>query len=101
MLTTDNDFTWIPFFKELAARLLPWQNRQRELLDFLDSLRSSDLKVTPLIDENAQGERMPFTELDPFTFIGTINRGVAFHQRHRTIRSATVSSLPEATTSRS
>lgn len=81
MLTTDNDFTWIPFFKELAARLLPWQNRQRELLDFLDSLRSSDLKVTPLIDENSQGERMPFTELDPFTFIGTINRGIAFHQR--------------------
>ena len=50
-------FTWTEIYHELAVRLLEWRNRQQELLEFLESLRSQGLTITPLLDRDADGQR--------------------------------------------
>lgn len=69
-------FDWPPFYRELATKLLPYRNRQAELLALLDKLRAQDIPVTPCTDMDAQGRKFPLEEMDPFTFYGTFNRGV-------------------------
>jgi len=49
-------FTWIPLYTEIADRLLEWENRQTELISFLEDLRSKGVKVTPLNDQDREGE---------------------------------------------
>jgi 5-methylcytosine-specific restriction protein B len=74
-------FDWIPFYEELAGKLLPFQERQQELIDFLETLRAQGLKITPLNDKDETGARFPLTQIDPFTFYGTFNRGIATASR--------------------
>ncbi len=71
-----DQFTWIPFYSELANELVNWQNRQQELIAFLEDLRAKDYKVTPLNDKDEEGERFLVKEIDPFTFMGVFNRGI-------------------------
>ena len=74
-------FTWVPFFEELATKLVPWRARQSELVGILEGLRNQDLVVTPLADRDADGRRFLLKELDPYTFMGVLNRGIAEDQR--------------------
>jgi 5-methylcytosine-specific restriction enzyme B len=74
-------FTWIPFHEELAPTLLGYRDRQEELISFLESLRARDLIITPLLDMLEDGSRRILDQLDPFTFIGTMHRGIGFEQR--------------------
>ena len=69
-------FTWTEIYNELAVRLLEWRNRQQELLEFLESLRSQGLTITPLLDRDADGQRFRLTVIDPFTFFGAFNRQI-------------------------
>ena len=77
----DEVMTWVPFFEELATKRVPYRDRQRELIGFLDELRSGGLTVTPLQDKNEDGSPFPIQEIDPFTFLGTINRSISFETR--------------------
>lgn len=74
-------FTWIPVYREIAQRLLDWQDRQGELIAFLEQLRSQGLTITPLTDQDAKGARFLLQEIDPFTFFGVFNRGI--RREHR------------------
>lgn len=74
-------FTWIPFFEELARELLKWRERQAELITFLEELRETGLPITGLTDRDAQGARALLEEIDPFTFLGVINRGITDQAR--------------------
>ena len=76
-----NDFTWIPIFKEIARQLVQWEGRQRELIAFLEKLRSDGLIITPLNDKDDKGARFLLKEIDPFTFMGVWNRGIRNDQR--------------------
>jgi|LGVF01.1.fsa_nt_gb 5-methylcytosine-specific restriction protein B len=76
-----NNFSWIPFYKELADNLENWENRQNELIDFIELLRKKNLKVTPLTDKDDQGKRFLLTEIDPFTVFGVFNRGIVEKER--------------------
>ena len=69
-------FTWRPFQTELGTALSAWRMRQRELIAFAEGLRAKGLPVTPLADKDAEGNRTILTEIDPFTFLGIINRGI-------------------------
>lgn len=69
-----DNFTWMPFFEELARELLNWRDRQDELISFLEELRTTGLPVTQLTDRDAQGARFLLEEIDPFTFMGVLNR---------------------------
>ena len=74
-------FSWVPFFEELATVLADWRHRQPELIAFLESLRAKDLVITPLSDRDAEGKRFLLEEIDPFTFVGVVHRGITFEQR--------------------
>jgi 5-methylcytosine-specific restriction protein B len=74
-------FTWIPLYEELSQALLQWENRQGELVSFLEALRADGLIITPLGDKNAEGEQFLMREIDPFTFFGTFNRGIKEENR--------------------
>jgi 5-methylcytosine-specific restriction enzyme B len=76
-----NHFTWIPLYKELADHLVDWENRQTELISFIQDLRSDGLKVTPLNDQDGQGGTFLLQEIDPFTFFGIFNRQITTKER--------------------
>ena len=48
-------FTWVFLYQELATVLLRWQERQRELIAFLEDLRSQGHVITTLQDKNKDG----------------------------------------------
>lgn len=77
----DRNFTWKPFYQELAAELTRWENRQQELISFLEELRTQGFVITPLHDKDGSGARSLLQEIDPFTFFGVFNRRIGFDQR--------------------
>jgi len=52
-------FDWIPFYEELALKLLDFRNKQGELISFLEGLTSQGLTITPLLDRDDSGNRFP------------------------------------------
>jgi 5-methylcytosine-specific restriction protein B len=79
----EKQFTWIPFYGELAQQLLSWEERQGELLSLLETMRKKGLKITPFSDQDENGARLPLNEIDPFTFFAVFNRGTGPDQRIR------------------
>ncbi len=79
-------FDWIPFYEELANKLVLYQPRQQELIDFLEELRAQGLKITPLEDKDETGRRFVLREIDPFTFFGSFNRGIVTETRVRILQ---------------
>jgi 5-methylcytosine-specific restriction protein B len=75
------NFTWIPIYAELAGELTKWENRQNELISFLEELRTQGFVITPLADKDGEGTRSLLREIDPFTFFGVFNRRLSFDQR--------------------
>src|SRR5258708_6781239 len=66
-------FTWIPLYQQIAVKVLEFENRQGELVALLRGFADQGLQVGSLEDEDAQGNRFPLTEIDPFTFFATFN----------------------------
>ena len=77
----ERNFTWIPIYQELARDLTKWENRQAELISFLEELRTQGFVITPLYDKNSDGARSLLREIDPFTFFGVFNRRIGYDQR--------------------
>jgi len=67
-------FDWIPFYEELAQKLVPYRYKQQELLGFLDELKTQGMTITTLEDRDEFDNRFPIQEIDPFTFFGVFNR---------------------------
>ena len=77
-------FTWIPFYKELAKKLLEYKDRQKELIDFLEELHDQKgLKIIPLRDFDHDGNEIRLDEIDLFTFFATFNRGIKDETRSK------------------
>jgi len=76
-------FTWIPFYGELASKLINYRDKQTELINCLGGLRANGLTITPLNDKDETGRRFLLREIDPFTFFGVINRGITHENRVR------------------
>jgi 5-methylcytosine-specific restriction protein B len=74
-------FTWIPIYQELAERLAAWEERQTELISFLEDLRVQGYVITSLYDKDGDGARFLLREIDPFTFFGVFNRRITYEQR--------------------
>ena len=68
-------YTWIPFYKELARKLLTYKNKQSELIKFLKELKLLGLPVIKLEQEDENGEIIELDAIDPFSFFATFNRG--------------------------
>ncbi len=78
------NFTWISFYKELAQKILLFRDKQNELIDFIDDLRENkSLPITPLNDLDKNDQSIKLEEIDPFTFIAILNRGITDENRNK------------------
>jgi len=68
-------------YQELAKELAKWQERQGDLIAFLENLREQEYVITPLKDKDEDGTNFLLKEIDPFTFFGVFNRGIKNEQR--------------------
>ena len=75
-------FTWIPFYKEFAEKLLQFQTDRKKLLKLIYNNRAN-LLADHLHDE--KGKNDLFKDIDPFTTFGIFNR---FVKEEKRIRSA-------------
>ncbi len=57
-------FSWVPFYRELAGKVLEFEDRQDELLQFVLQMHQSGL-----LGETAK----TLDVLDPFTFFSVLN----------------------------
>lgn len=67
---TKTNFSWIPFYQELAIRLLPYKNKRKELLDWIYSSIVTGEPNSYFYDKNLQ----KLNDVDPFTVFGLFNR---------------------------
>lgn len=63
-----SNYTWIPMFEVITNWLQGYENKQEELVSILKEIGIDN----GLTDENEQGEDIPLTEIDPFTFFSFI-----------------------------
>ena len=73
-------FTWMPFYKEFAEKLLQFQTDRKRLLKLIYNNRAT-LLADYLHDEGGKDDL--FTDIDPFTTFGIFNRGVKKENRIR------------------
>lgn len=78
---TGADFGWIPFYEEMATRLVAYRDRQQELIDFLQELKNEGLPVPRLEDQDEAKDIVPLAVMDPFTFFGSFNRSTTEENR--------------------
>ncbi|MFC1609536.1 AAA family ATPase [Myxococcota bacterium] len=74
-------FPWVPIFEELADKLLPYRDRQGELIALIDRMRAKGVPVFLTNDKFADGTTGTVRELDPFTFFSNFNRGITNDNR--------------------
>ena len=67
--------TWVPFFEEMADKLLPFKEKRNDLLDLVYGL---DSKYVSYIRDD-DGGRM--SDIDPFSVFAIINRGITNENR--------------------
>ncbi len=79
-------FTWIPIYQELAKKLLPYRDRQEELVDILDELEEMDIPTIPPEDRRGKN-KTPFRlkVMDPFTFFANFNRNTSEENRRKVL----------------
>lgn len=73
----NQNFSWIPFYMEMADKLLAFKNNRKALVDIMYLL---DSQYVSYIHTN-DGGRYP--DIDPFTFFGIFNRGNSFEKRKK------------------
>lgn len=58
-------------YTELAKTILPFRDRQGELIQLLKELAAKGFPVGSTVDEDARQNKFPLTTIDPFTFFTT------------------------------
>lgn len=74
-MPTTNNFTWIPFFKELASKLCEYKENRQVLIDIIKGIREKyrDYLTNKLFSQ--------INDIDPFTVLGLLNRST-FQRRN-------------------
>ena len=76
-------FTWIPFYEELADKLMFYRHDRSSLLDFIYSHRD-EFSAGYLHDKNGRNDLL--TGVDPFSVFGLFNRGIKPDRRAKSLR---------------
>lgn len=71
-------YTWIPFYKEFAEKLMNYRNDRASLLSLIYENR--DLLYAKYLHDN-KGVDDLLTDVDPFTVFGLFNRGIKSENR--------------------
>jgi hypothetical protein len=74
-------FTWIPFYRELAEKLLAYRDRQGELIAILKELKDQGVPVISLTDKDEKAKAVPLSAIDPFSFFAAFNRKATVQNR--------------------
>lgn len=75
--TYNKEYTWIPFYEELADKLLEYKNKREELLELI-KLCFEDLPFEYPFKE--QG-KVDYDDIDPFTIFGSFNKNMKDESR--------------------
>jgi 5-methylcytosine-specific restriction protein B len=70
-------FTWIPFYKEFAQKLLQFKNNRTPLVNWIYG--SIDGSLIKHFKDAPNGKHVPDT--DPFTVMAIINRGITYNKK--------------------
>lgn len=70
-------FTWIPFYKEFAQKLLQFRNNRKPLVDWIYS--NIDGSLIKHLKDAPDGRHV--SDTDPFTVMAIINRGIAYDKK--------------------
>ena len=79
-------YTWIPFYMEVADKLLAYRDRREELVKGIHAIAAGKEYATVLQDRSADGSRMPLTDICPFTVMALFNRGIRDENRTQIAR---------------
>lgn len=71
-------FTWVPYYKEFAEKLLQFQEDRASLCRLIYD-HEDELLINYLHDEGGKDDK--FTDIDPFTTFGLFNRGISKKNR--------------------
>lgn len=74
------NFTWIPFYKELAQKLLQFRNDRKPLVDFIYS-ELSKVSRKSLVDYIHMEDGSKVTDIDPFSIFAIFNRSLRRENR--------------------
>lgn len=74
-------FSWKPIYAELIKKLLPYRERQKDLIRMLKTIDGKGLKTISLTDTDASRSKKTLDVIDPFTFFANFNRGTTFENR--------------------
>ncbi len=70
-------YTWIPFYKEFAQKLLQFRSNRKPLVDWIYS--NIDGSLIKHFKDAPDGRPVPDT--DPFTVMAIINRGITYNKK--------------------
>lgn len=76
-------FSWIPMYTELAKKILPYRNRQSELIQLLKELGAEGIPAGSTFDKDDKGTKIPLTTIDPFTFYTCFNRNLTVENKRK------------------
>lgn len=76
LMEVENRFSWIPFYTELAEKLLTYKDQRKELTDIVYEL---GISADYLHDNKMQ----KFNELHPFAIFGVFNRRLTEKNRKK------------------
>lgn len=68
----DNVYSWIPFYEELADKLLKYKNNRKQLLEIIKKCYDDMPIKYPFLEKG----KVNYSDVDPFTVFGTFNRGL-------------------------
>ncbi|WP_297672834.1 AAA family ATPase [Slackia sp.] len=80
MRAEEKKYTWIPFYEELALKLLSYKTDRRALIERLQSAYESIGMSLPKLDSAATP-----ADIDPFTVYGLFNKGISEANRKKII----------------
>jgi 5-methylcytosine-specific restriction enzyme B len=75
------EFTWIQIYREIANRVLDYENRQDELIGLLKEISSAGIPIISLDDKDVGDRSIEIEQIDPFSFFAIFNRGIRNESR--------------------
>lgn len=76
---TSNNFTWIPFYREFAKKLLEYRSNRTKLIEKIKDIFSKmdSLDIPKLEKDNI------IIDIDPFTVFGLFNKNITYENRRK------------------
>lgn len=77
----DMNFNWIPFYEELAEKILEYKDKRKELMEIMQQLYKEESLLSYLNFEREDWWGPANYEIDPFSVFGSFNRGITDKNR--------------------